>query len=85
MRKLRVFLADDHMVVREGLKALINAKRKEGYAKDTVRLIRAAISTVLTEAVDDELISANPALRLMAKSGGKARPVAHAHASTGTV
>ena len=58
-------------IKRRHLKALINAKRKEGYAKDTVRLIRAAISTVLTEAVDDELISANPALRLMAKSGGK--------------
>jgi integrase len=56
---------------RRHLKALITAKRKAGYAKDTVRLIRAAISTVLTEAVDDELISANPALRLMAKNGGK--------------
>jgi len=56
---------------RRHLKALILAKRKAGYARDTVRLIRAAISTVLTEAVDDELILANPALRLMAKSGGK--------------
>jgi integrase len=58
-------------IKRRHLKALISAKRKAGYAKDTVRLIRAAISTVLTDAVDDELIPANPALRLMAKSGGK--------------
>jgi integrase len=56
---------------RRHLKALITAKKTAGYARDTVRLIRAAISTVLTEAVDDELIAANPALRLMAKSGGK--------------
>ena len=26
MEKLRIFLADDHMVVREGLKAMINAQ-----------------------------------------------------------
>ena len=58
-------------IKRRHLKSLITAKRKAGYAKDTVRLIRAAISTVLTEAVDDELISANPALRLMAKNSGK--------------
>ena len=58
--------------IRRGhLKGLIIAKKKAGYAKNTVRLMRAAISTVLTEAVDDELILANPALRLMAKSGGK--------------
>jgi len=56
---------------RRHLKALITAKKTAGYARDTVRLIRAAISTILTEAVDDELIAANPALRLMAQSGGK--------------
>jgi integrase len=46
-------------------------KKTAGYARDTVRLVRASISTVLSEAVDDELIAANPALRLLAKSGGK--------------
>ena len=52
-------------IKRRYLKALINAKRTAGYAKDTVRLIRAAISTVLTEAVDDEL------------NIGKSRPPPH--------
>jgi len=44
------------------IKALITAKRKEGYSKATVRLIRAALSSLLTDAVSDELISTNPAL-----------------------
>ena len=30
MEKLRIFLADDHMVVREGLKAMINASFRLG-------------------------------------------------------
>jgi integrase len=56
---------------RRHLKALIIDKKRNGYARDTARLIRAAISTVLTDAVDDELIPANPALRLLAKTRGK--------------
>ena len=32
MTKLRIFLADDHAVVREGLKALVNAQRPVIYA-----------------------------------------------------
>ena len=56
---------------RRHLKALIIDKKRKGYARDTVRLTRAAISTVLTDAVDDELIPANPALRLLAKTRGK--------------
>jgi integrase len=56
---------------RRHLKALIIDKRRKGYAPDTVRLTRAAISMVLTDAVDDELIPANPALRLLAKARDK--------------
>jgi integrase len=46
------------------VKVLIGAKRKEGYSKATVRLIRAALSSMLTDAVTDELIQINPALAL---------------------
>jgi integrase len=63
---------------RRHLKALIIDKRRKGYASDTVRLIRAAISTVLTDAVDDELIPANPALRLLAKARGKEQRIRNA-------
>jgi len=56
---------------RRHLKALVNDKRSKGYARDTVRLIRASVSTILTDAVDDELIPGNPALRLLAKTRGK--------------
>ncbi|MBM3789931.1 MAG: site-specific integrase [Acidobacteria bacterium] len=44
------------------VKSLIVEKRKEGYSKATVRLIRAALSSLLTDATADELIRANPAL-----------------------
>jgi integrase len=63
---------------RRHLKALIIDKRRKGYAPDTIRLTRAAISTVLTDAVDDELIPANPALRLLAKARGKEQRIRNA-------
>ena len=56
---------------RRHLKALISDKKRKGYTRDTVRLIRASVSTILTDAVDDELIPGNPALRLLAKTRGK--------------
>ena len=41
---------------------LIATKRAEGFAKNTVRLTRAALSVVLSSAVDDGLLEDNPAL-----------------------
>jgi hypothetical protein len=49
---------------RRHIKALLSEKRAQGKAKDTVRLIRAALSSLLTDAVDDEIIAANPALQI---------------------
>ncbi len=49
---------------RRHVKAMLNSKRKDGYAKDTVRHIRAALSSLLTDAVDDEIIDLNPALQV---------------------
>ncbi|MBI1734475.1 MAG: tyrosine-type recombinase/integrase [Candidatus Rokubacteria bacterium] len=49
---------------RRRVKALLNAKRAAGYAPNGVRLIKAALSSMLTDAVDDELIDSNPALQV---------------------
>jgi hypothetical protein len=70
-----VRLLDDHVLPALGrmrvrdirvrhVRALLKAKRTEGYAKNTCRLIRAALSTVLTDAVEDEVIEVNPAVQL---------------------
>ncbi len=42
------------------VKGLLNEKQQGGLSVNTTRLIRAVISTVLTDAADDNLISANP-------------------------
>ena len=49
---------------RRHVKTMLISKRKDGYAKDTVRHIRAALSSMLTDAVDDEIIEINPALQV---------------------
>jgi len=49
---------------RRHIKSLLISKRKDGYAKDSVRHIRAALSSLLTDAVDDEIIEMNPALQV---------------------
>jgi integrase len=49
---------------RRHVKAMLNSKRKDRYAKDTVRHIRAALSSLLTDAVEDEIIDVNPALQV---------------------
>jgi integrase len=63
---------------RTHVKALLNAKREQAVrigndrklSKNTVRLIRACLSVILAEAVDDGLIDANPAT-LPARRRGK--------------
>jgi integrase len=49
---------------RQHIKALLLDKRREGYAKNSVRLMKAALSVLLSDAVDDGIIAANPALQL---------------------
>jgi integrase len=49
---------------RQHIKAFLLDKRRAGYAKNTVRLMKAALSVLLSDAVDDGIILANPALQL---------------------
>ena len=46
------------------IKAFLAQKRGQGYAKNTVRLMRAALSAMLSDAVDDGIIMANPAFQV---------------------
>jgi len=49
-----------------------------GYSKNTVRLIRAALSTVLSDAVDDGYLATNPAFGAGRKRGKKAEALTQA-------
>ena len=53
------------------IKAFLTDKRAGGLGKDSVRLIRAALSAMLSSAVDDAIIAANLALRLGLKLRGQ--------------
>jgi integrase len=46
------------------IRALLAQKRAAGLAKNSVRMIRATLSVMLSDAVDDGIILANPALNL---------------------
>ena len=54
------------------MKAFLREKKAAGYAKNTVRLMRAALSVVLSDAVEDGFINTNPALAT--KGGRRKRP-----------
>ncbi len=54
---------------RRHVKALLAAKQRGDHAPNSIRLIRAALSTLLSDAVDDEIIAANPCLGLGKKKG----------------
>jgi integrase len=53
------------------LKDLLAAKHESGLAKNTVRLIRATLSTMLAEAMDDGLLKSNPAALPSRRRGHK--------------
>jgi integrase len=57
---------------------ITQAPTKMGYPKNTVRLIRAALSTVLSDAVDDGYLSTNPAFGAGRKRGKKAEALTQA-------
>lgn len=48
-------------ISRKDIKSFIIKKQNSGLAPNTVRIMRAYLSSVLTQAVDDELIEINPA------------------------
>lgn len=50
-------------ISRSDIKDFLYAKQSEKLAPGTVRIIRAYLTAILTEAVDDELITYNPAAR----------------------
>jgi len=56
---------------RRDVKDLLNAKREQKLSKNTVRLIRATLSVMLAEAVDDGDIDNNPATLPARKRGKK--------------
>jgi integrase len=72
-------------LTRRSVKDLLNAKReqlsKDGrkLSKNTVRLIRATLSVMLAEAVDDEAIESNPATLPSRKKGRKKDAVPPMH------
>ena len=49
---------------RQHIKAFLLDKRREGYAKNSVRLMKAPLSVLLSDAVDEGIIPVNPALQL---------------------
>jgi integrase len=58
-------------ITRGQVKELLAAKRGAGLSKDTVRLIRAALSSLYADAMDTELVTANPAIRTGRDRGRK--------------
>jgi integrase len=65
-----------HLKIREiqrgHIKAFLAHKRGRGYAKNSVRLMRAALSVMLSDAVDDGIIVANQALQLGRRKASRA-------------
>src|SRR5712692_9654689 len=59
-------------LTRPRIKALLAQKRRAGLSKNRVRLARATLSVMLSDAVDDGIILANPALNLGRR--GRSRP-----------
>ena len=68
-------------LVEGDIKALLVAKRGDGYARDTVRIIHATLRAMLGEAGEDGLLTANPAdkihrrLRLVASATARSEQV----------
>jgi integrase len=59
-------------ITRGQIMALLSAKRAGGLGKNTVRLIRAAMSALFTDALNQELIAAHPAQKVGVGRGRKA-------------
>jgi integrase len=57
---------------RAHIKLFLAEKRRQGHGKNSVRLMRAALSSMLSDAADDGLIPTNPALHLGRRRAGRA-------------
>ncbi len=60
------------------LKTLLADKREAGYSKNMVRLIRATLSVILGDAVEDGLLAVNPVAQLAKRRGRRAGTVTQA-------
>ncbi len=59
-------------IKRTVIKDRLAALRRSGKGRNTVRLARAALSVILSEAVEDEILTANPAFQV--RTRGRRRP-----------
>jgi hypothetical protein len=57
---------------RQHIKTFLMNKRREGYAKNSVRVMKAPLSVLLSDAVDDGIIAVNPALQLGRRKASRA-------------
>ena len=60
------------LIHRAPIKAFLAEKRGQGHSKNSVRLMKAPLSALLSEAVDDGIIPVNPALQLGRRLGNRA-------------
>jgi integrase len=58
-------------ITRGAVKDLLASKRASGLSKDSVRLIRATVSALFADAMDHELVTANPASKVGRGRGRK--------------
>lgn len=56
------------LVTRQQVRALLSGKREAGHSKNSVRLMRAALSALMSDALDQGLVRSNPAI-----GGGRRR------------
>ena len=65
-------------IARLHVRGLLGTKRSAGLSKNTVRLIRATLSTILSEAMDDGYITGNPCYGVGRKGRQRAEAVTQA-------
>ncbi len=59
-------------IQRAQIKAFLASKRADGHAKHSVRQMKAALSVMLSDAADDGIIAANPALQIGRRKANRA-------------
>ncbi len=59
-------------IQRAQIKAFLASKRGDGHAKNSVRQMKAALSVMLSDAADDGIIAANPALQIGRRKANRA-------------
>lgn len=59
-------------IQRGHIKLFLGEKRRQGYAKNSVRLMKASLSALLSDAADDGIIPAKPAFQLGRRKASRA-------------